>query len=157
MAYSSKYVDLTEIPVQIPDDYSDKEKGDALEFAESSLELELNDGQPLEQETLDGPAGFAIRSALKQKATCELAKGAEHPDDTALTDLSDTGSDKADYAFDAFCDRYEELIDKVDSSGVLGDDAPGATSPYVYSTSDPSPDDDYWEFPVDEDDYNPYD
>jgi hypothetical protein len=157
MAYSSKYVDLTEIPVQIPDDYSDTEKGDALEFAESSIELELTEGQAIEQDTLGGPAGFAIRSAIKQKATCELAKGAEHPDDTALTDLSDTGSDKADYAAEAFCDRYQELVDKIQDSGVLGDDASGTTSPYVYSTSDPTPDDRYWEFPVDEDDYDKYD
>jgi len=157
MAYSSKYVDLTEIPVQIPDDYSDTEKGDALEFAESSIELELTEGEAIEQSTLAGPAGFAIRSAIKQKATCELAKGAEHPDDTALTDLSDTGSDKADYAAEAFCNRYEELVDKIQDSGVLGDDASGSTSPYVYSTSDPTPDDDYYEFPVDEDDYDRYD
>ena len=157
MAYSSKYIDLTEIPVQIPDDYSDKEKGDALEFAESSLELELNEGQSIEQDTLAGPAGFAIRAAIKQKATCELAKGAEHPDDTALTDLSDTGSNKADYAAEAFCDRYEELVDKIRQSDVLGDDASGSTAPYVYSTGDPSPQDEYYEFPVDDDDYNPYD
>ena len=157
MAYSSKYIDLTEIPVQIPDDYSDNEKGDALEFAESSLELELTEGQSIEQETLAGPAGFAIRAAIKQKATCELAKGAEHPDDTALTDLSDTGSNKADYAAEAFCDRYEELVDKIRQSDVLGDDASGNTSPYVYSTGDPSPQDEYYEFPVDDDDYNPYD
>ncbi len=153
MAYSSKYVEFTEIPVQIPDDYSDKEKGDALEFADASLELSLNEGEPLDQETLNGPAGFAIRSAIKQKATCELAKGAEHPDDTALTDLSDTGADKADYAAQAFCDRYQELVDQIQDSGVLGDDAAGSTSPYVYSTSDPTPDDRYYDFPVDEDGY----
>lgn len=157
MAYSSKYIDLTDIPVQIPDDYSDKEKGDALEFAESSIELELTEGQAIEQSTLNGPAGFAIRAAIKQKATCELAKGAEHPDDTALTDLSDTGADKADYAAEAFCDRAQELIDKIQRSGVLGEDADGSTSPYVYTTSDPTPRDDYYEFPVDEDDYNKYD
>jgi hypothetical protein len=156
MAYSSKYVDLTEIPVQIPDDYSDKDKGDALQFAESSIELELNEGQPLEQDTLNGPAAFAIRTAIKQKATCELAKGAEHPDSAKLTDLSDTGSDKADYAVEAFCDRYDELVEKIRDSGVLGDDDPGSTGPYVYSTSDPTPSDDYYEFPTDEDDFNRY-
>jgi hypothetical protein len=156
MAYSSKYVDLSEIPVQIPDDYSDQEKGDALEFAESSIELELTDGERIDQEDLDGPAGFSIRSAVKQKATCELAKGAEHPDDTALTDLSDTGSDKADYAAEAFCDRYDELVDKIQRTDLLGDDAEGSTSPYVYNTSDPSPQDEYKDYPVDEDSYDSY-
>lgn len=153
MAYSNKYVELAEIPVQIPDDYSEKEKGDALEFAESSIELELTEGEAISQEVLDGAAGFAIRSAIKQKATCELAKGAEHPDDVALTDLSDTGADKADYAAEAFCDRYQELVDKIQDSAVLGDDASGSTSPYVYSTSDPTPDDNYQERIVDEDSF----
>jgi len=156
MAYSSKYVDLSDVPVQIPDDYSKKEKGDALEFAESSLELELNDGQRFDQDVLDGPAGFPIRSAVKQKATCELAKGAEHPDDTALTDLSDTGSDKADYAADAFCDRYDELVEKIRRSDVLGEESEGSMSPYVYNTHDPSPQDEYKDYPVDEDSYDSY-
>jgi hypothetical protein len=151
MAYSIKYVDLTEIPVQIPDDYSDKEKTDALEFAESSIELELSEGQEIEKEVLNGAAGFAIRSAIKQKATCELAKGAEHPDDVALTDLDDSGSTKVDYAAQAFCDRYDELVTKIQESEVLGEDSSGSTSPYIYNTSDPTPDDNYEERHVDED------
>jgi len=151
MAYSIKYVDLTEIPVQIPDDYSDKEKTDALEFAESSIELELSEGQEIEKEVLNGAAGFAIRSAIKQKATCELAKGAEHPDDVALTDLDDAGSTKVDYAAQAFCDRYDELVTKIQESEVLGEDSSGSTSPYIYNTSDPTPDDNYEERHVDED------
>lgn len=156
MAYSPTYVALEDIPVQIPDDYSNREKTAALEFAESSAELDLADGSPIPQQALDD-AGVMIRSAIKQKATCELAKGAEHPDDTALTDLSDTGSDKAEYAAEAFCDRYDELIDKIMDSGILGEDSAGDTSPYVYSTSDPTPDDEYQDYPVDDDDYNPYD
>jgi len=151
MAYSIKYVDLTEIPVQIPDDYSDKEKTDALEFAESSIELELSEGQEIDKEVLNGAAGFAIRSAIKQKATCELAKGAEHPDDVALTDLDDAGSTKVDYAAQAFCDRYDELVTKIQESEVLGEDSSGSTSPYIYNTSDPTPDDNYEERHVDED------
>lgn len=156
MAYSSKYVDLSEVPVQIPDDYSTQEKVDAIEFAESSIELELNDGQSFEKNVLDGPAGFSIRSAVKQKATCELAKGAEHPDDTALTDLSDTGADKADYASDAFCDRYDELVEKIQYSDILGEESEGSNSPFVYSTDDPSPQDEYKDYPVDEDSYDSY-
>lgn len=156
MTYSPQYITFEEIPVQIPDDYSDDEKAAALEFAESSAELDINDGSPIPQETLNN-AGIMIQSAIKQKATCELAKGAEHPDDTALTDLSDTGADKADYAFEAFCDRYDELVDKITNSGLIGDDEAGSTAPYVYSTSDPTPDDDYQEQTVDEDDFDRYD
>lgn len=153
MTYSPQYVTFDEIPVQIPDDYADREKAAALEFAESNIELDLNDGEPISQNTLD-TASVMIKSAIKQKATCELAKGAEHPDDTALTDLSDTGSDKAEYAADAFCDRYDELVDKIERSGILGEDDPGSQSPYVYSTNDPTPDDEYQNYPVDEDSFD---
>lgn len=138
MAYSPKYINVDDIPVQIPDDYSNSEKLDAIEFAESSLELDLNDGNAIP----DGKDTSVMRAAVKQKATCELAKGAEHPDDTALTDLSTTGSNKADYAAEAFCDRYDELIDKILDSdqleeiGLEGE----STDPLVYSTSDPTPD-----------------
>jgi hypothetical protein len=156
MTYSPQYVTFEEIPVQIPDDYSDDEKASALEFAETSVELDLNDGDSIPNDVLN-EASVMIHSAVKQKATCELAKGAEHPDDTALTDLSDTGADKADYAADAFCDRYDELVDKITDSGILGEDSSGDTSPYVYSTSDPTPDDEYQEHPVDEDNFDRYD
>lgn len=140
MSYTPRYIQVTEVPVQIPDDYEDFEKRDALEFAEASLELDLNDGEPIPEEDMTS----MMRAAIKQKATCELAKGAEHPDDTALTDLSSTGANKADYAADAFCQRYEELIDKILESGELGEES--AATPYVYNTSDPSPKRDHrWE------------
>lgn len=155
MAYSPKYITFEDIPVQIPDDYSDEEKSAAIEFAEASAELDMNDGQEFLQSTLDD-AGVMINSAIKQKATCELAKGAEHPDDVALTDLSDTGADKAEYAAEAFCDRYDELTDKIEQSGVLGEDAAGTTSPYTYTTGDPSPRDRYQDYPVEEDSFDEY-
>lgn len=138
MAYSPNYVQVDDVPVQIPDDYEDFEKLDAIEFAETSLELDLNEGDVIPSDKVTS----VMRAAIKQKATCELAKGAEHPDDTALTDLSTTGADKAEYAADAFCNRYDELISKILDSdqleklGLAGE----STDPYVYSTSDPSPD-----------------
>jgi hypothetical protein len=155
MAYSPKYVSFEQIPVQIPDDYTIREKSSALEFAESSIELDLNDGKQIDQDTLDA-ARTMIQSAIKQKATCELAKGAEHPDDVALTDLSSTGANKVEYAAEAFCDRYDELVEKIRRSGILGEDSDGDTSPFVYSTSDPTPDDHYQEYPVDDDTFNRY-
>lgn len=138
MAYTPQYIETDDVPVQIPDDYENFEKLDAIEFAESSLELDLNDGDDIPSDKVTS----VMRAAVKQKATCELAKGAEHPDDTALTDLSSTGADKAEYAADAFCQRYDELIDKILDSdqleelGLSGE----STDPYVYSTSDPTPD-----------------
>lgn len=123
MAYEPKYVTLDSIPVQIPDDYDPKEKRDALEYAETIIEIDINDGEPLQNVT---PVHEA---AVKQKATCELAKGSEHPDDVALGDLEDTGSTKAEYAADAFCQRYKEIVDKIRS--FLESNTSG---PYVYTT-----------------------
>lgn len=133
MAYSPRYVQVDEIPVQIPDDYSQDEKLDAIEFAEAAAELDLKDGEQFD----DSELSSNIIVAIRQKATCELAKGAEHPDDTALTDLSDTGADKADYAENAFCQRYEEIIDKVQNTDKFAEEGGASGSPYVYNTSKP--------------------
>lgn len=133
MAYTPRYVSVGEIPVQIPDDYSQQEKLDAIEFAEAAAELDLKDGKQFADDELSPN----IMVAIRQKATCELAKGAEHPDDTALTDLSDTGADKADYAENAFCQRYEEIIDKIQQTDKFADEGGSPQSPYVYSTSKP--------------------
>jgi hypothetical protein len=155
MSYSPKYVPFDEIPIQIPDDYSDKEKEAALEFAEATIELDLNEGQDIPGQALNN-LGTYIRAAIKQKATCELAKGAEHPDDVSLSDLSSTGADKATYAADAFCDRYDEIADKLMDSGVFGDDGPGDTSPFTFTTDNPTPRDEYQTDPVEEDRFNRY-
>lgn len=128
MAYSPRYVGRTEIPVQVPDDYSDREKNAALEFAESSIELDLNDGEVLESDSVTP----MVKSAIKQKATCELVKGADDPNSVKLGDISDEGTNKSDYA-QTFCDRYDELIGKLLESGLFDE----STSAFVYSTSKP--------------------
>lgn len=124
MAYEPKYLTLDSIPVQIPDDYDQQEKRDALEYAETIIEVDLNDGEELQSIT---PVHEA---AIKQKATCELAKGSEHPDDVALGDLEDSGETKADYAAQAFCQRYEEIVGKIQTHIESS-----TTGPYVYTTS----------------------
>lgn len=136
MPYSPKYISIDDVPVkQVPDDYDDGEKEDALEFAEASLELDINGGSEIPQSSFTQ----MMAAALKQKATCELVKGAEDPTSTKLGDLADDGSNKSDYA-NTFCERYTELVDKLNGSDVLEDlleDSSGRTDPYVYNTSDP--------------------
>lgn len=132
MAYSPKYVSIEDVPLdQVPDDYDDEAKEDALEFAESSLELDINDGKTIP----DSLFNVMMESAIKQKATCELAKGAEDPTSTKLGDLSDDGTNKTDYA-ESFCERYDEIVEKINKSGIV-EESGSRTSPYVYNTSDP--------------------
>lgn len=137
MSYSPRYVPTEEIPVQVPDDYSDYEKISALEVAESSLELDLNNGSMIPSGELDN----LMKAAIKQKATCELVKGADDPNDVTLGDISDDGTTKQDYAM-VFCDRYDELVDKIKDTDALDGDVSGV-EPYTYTTRDPNPDDKY--------------
>ena len=110
--YDPKYISPSDIPVQIPDDYQRDEKLDAIEFAEAMLELDVNSGETLGDADLT-PYHVA---ALKQKATCELAKGAEDNDDVALADLEDSGDTKVDYSIQAFCKRYDEIVSGIKSA-----------------------------------------
>lgn len=131
--YSPKYTTIDEVPVrQVPDDYDDGEKADALEFAEASAELDLYDGEEIPSEDVIPQ----VITAIKQKATCELVKGAEDPTSMRLGDLEDNGTNKQDYA-GSFCDSYDEIVEKINNSGILGEESGQTTDPYVYTTSDP--------------------
>jgi hypothetical protein len=109
MTYQPKYIELPDIPVQIPDDYDESEKRDAVEFAESMLELDINDAAVIEQSDVT-PYHIA---AVKQLATSELAKGAEDNDDVALQDLEDGGNTKSQYSRDSFKARYEDIVEGI--------------------------------------------
>lgn len=127
--YTPQYVDVSDIPMQIPDDYTDAKKFQALEVAEATAELDLNDGGSL----TDVPANLMpkVRTAIKQKATAELAESAEDPNDVTLGDLSDDGTTKQDYA-NQYQEQYESLISKIRNSDVLNDTQDD--SAYVYNT-----------------------
>lgn len=109
MTYQPKYIELPDIPVQVPDDYDESEKRDAVEFAESMLELDVNDAAEIEQSDVT-PYHIA---AVKQLATSELAKGAEDNDDVALQDLEDGGNTKSQYSRDSFKARYEDIVEGI--------------------------------------------
>ena len=128
MAYSPKYVNVQEIPVQIPDDYSSEDKHSALELAESAAESDLNDGS----EFTNSQVIPAVEAAIKQKATCELAKGAEDPNSAKLGDLSDEGTTKSAYAM-TFCDRYDEMVGRLLDTDRFSFGE--STEEYVYTTS----------------------
>lgn len=131
MAYTPKYIELQDVPVrQVPDNYSDEAKEDAIQFAESSLELDVYNGKVIPAQSVNE----MVIAAVKQKATCELVKGAQDPTSAKLGDLSDDGTTKGDYA-NMFCDRYDEITDKINTTDALPDSG-SQTSPYVYSTSD---------------------
>lgn len=131
MPYSPKYVNLNDVPVQIPDEFDSRQKQEALEIAESELEADVNNG-----ERLDPSNNISIvRTAIKQKATCELLRGATHHNEVKLGDL-EQGDGRLEYA-QSFCQAYEDLIAKILKRGLLDDSGP-SNRPYSYTTSPPA-------------------
>jgi len=126
--YSPKYITLDDIPVQVPDEYSDEEKLDAIEKGESCLEVDINTGESIPDEKFVS----VMKTAVKQRATCELIKGASHPNDVKLGDIQeDTG--KEDLA-ETFCASYEELVAKINEAGLI--QSGQSTDPYTYTTQE---------------------
>lgn len=125
MAYSPKYLDsLNDVPVQIPDDFNSTDKSNAVQLAEALIEVDLEDGSELNTVTA------VHKAAIKQRATCELAKGASDPDSVSIGDVQDDGMNKTDFAHEAFCNHYNDLVAKI--RRFMEEDTGG---PYVYSTS----------------------
>lgn len=130
MVYTPQYVDFADIPVQVPDDYTSSQKASALEYAESSIELDVNDGEqisPKKQIT-------AVDAAVKQLATAHLVRSAEEPTDVTLGDLED-GGDSASELADDFESSYTEQVKRIINSGVFDDNKGGeSNSPYFKFT-----------------------
>lgn len=130
MVYSPRYINLDDVPVQVPDDYDDRHKLDAIETAESMFEIDVNDGEQLDEEE---SSHSIVQSAVKQKATCELIKGAAHPNDVRLGDIQEN-TGKEDLA-QTFCERYEEMVAKINESGLI--ESTQTRKPYTYTTRRP--------------------
>lgn len=125
MAYSPKYLDsLDDVPVQVPDNFPQQDKEDAVELAESLIEIDLEEGDGL------STVSQVHKVAIKQRATCELVKGANDPDDATIGDIQDDGTTKSEYAHESFCDHYEQLVGKI---RVFMEEDTGGT--FVYNTS----------------------
>ena len=106
--YAPKYIDLEDVPVAGPDEYSDGAKRKALFEAEATLELDVNDGMEIEQSELND----AHRAAVMNLGTHILTHSAGSPDDVTLGDMADGGGQSMDYA-SKYLERYERLIEKI--------------------------------------------
>ena len=106
--YAPKYIELEDVPVAGPDDYTDSAKRRALFEAESTLELDVNDGQ----EITEGNLISAHRAAVMNLGTHILTHSAHSPDDVTLGDMADDGGQSMDYS-SKFLERYERLIEKI--------------------------------------------
>lgn len=144
MSYNPKYVTIDDVPVaSVPDDYTSEEKRDALQFAEGKLELDVNSGNRITANEIVQP----MKVAIEYLATYQLTLGAENVDSVALSDLSDSGGNKSDYA-NEYLRMYNNIVASINNSDSVLADSDSQSKEYVYSTS--KPDDDWKEIPYDE-------
>jgi hypothetical protein len=109
MAYSPKYVELSDVPMAgVDDDYEDPAKKDALEYAESKLETDINEGGSLEENEVQS----SHRSAVKALATHILTHEAEDAASTKLGDLTSSGESILSYS-SHWLSLYEDLRDSI--------------------------------------------
>lgn len=87
-----KYVDPSDVPVIGPDPYPDSEKSQAITYAESKLEGDVNDG-----ETIADPEDIH-EFAANAYASYILAAGPEDPADVQSGDFADAGDDVENFA-----------------------------------------------------------
>jgi hypothetical protein len=144
MSYKPKYVTIDDVPVaSVPDDYTSEEKRQALQFAEGKLELDVNDGNRINLNSLVQP----MEVAVQYLSTYQLTLGAEDVDSVTLSDLSDDGSNKTDYA-NEYLRMYNNIVSSINDSDSVLSDSDSHQKEYVYTTEEP--DEDWNDIPYDE-------
>lgn len=113
--YDPLYVELEDIPISGPDDYRQVEKRKALFHAESSLEMDVNNGAEIIPDELTK----AHRAAVMNLATHVLTHAAEDPADATLGDMQDGGGTVTEYS-SRYLEEYERLVDKIIEGGSGG-------------------------------------
>lgn len=110
--YQARYVDLEDVPVAGPDEYTDGEKRLALHSAESELDLDVNGGEPIPSSDLIE----AHETAVVNLATHYLTHAAEEPSDVTLGDMADGGGQITEYS-SQYLDAYLRIIEKLSEAG----------------------------------------
>ena len=125
--YTPIYVEVDDIPIDIPDSYSLEQKKKALYQAESRFETERTGGKQIS----DADLTPTHKSAVINLGTYHLARGATDNEDVTLGDLDDGGEQTERHA-EQFLETYKELVELISEAGDYGQ--PGT---YFGATGDP--------------------
>lgn len=115
--YDPRYGNVTDIPITGPGSpnspemdhsFTEPERRRALFFAESQFEADVNDGKPLDRESIEHFHTFACDSS----ASYILVVGPEHPTSIRAGDFADDGSGRSDFA-DRFLAMYDRAVDSI--------------------------------------------
>jgi len=124
--YEPKYVTVSDVPIEIPDNYTDAQKREALFGAETDLELDRRGGDEIPDDEL---RNIHIQ-AITNLATHYLARSATNPSDVTLGELEDGGDEKEDHAYQ-YLNTYKECLNK------MAEAKNGQPGTYFGATGDP--------------------
>lgn len=113
--YEPVYVRLEDIPLSGPDDYAPAEKRKALFHAESSLELDVNNGEQFKPDEVSN----SHKSAVINLATHVLTHAAEEPSDVTIGDMQSGGGTITEYS-SRYLEEYQRIVDGLVESGSGG-------------------------------------
>ena len=113
--YQPKYVELEDVPLSGPDEYSSEEKRKALFHAEASLELDVNNGSSFDPDEISN----SHRSAVINLATHVLTHAAEEPSDVTIGDMQSGGGTITEYS-SRYLDEYQRIVEGLIESGSGG-------------------------------------
>jgi len=106
--YDPKYVEISDVPIEVDDVYDEKDKRTALFNAEADLELDLNGGEQISQDEITQ----SHVKAVVNLATYHLVRPAVSPNDVTLGDLEDGGDQREAHA-EQYVETYEREIQKI--------------------------------------------
>lgn len=113
--YQPKYVELEDVPLSGPDEYSSEDKRKALFHAEASLELDTNNGEQFDPDEVTN----SHRSAIINLATHVLTHAAEEPSDVTIGDMQSGGGTITEYS-SRYLDEYQRIVDALIENGSGG-------------------------------------
>lgn len=113
--YDPQYVDVGDVPLEIPDEYTTEDKREALWEAEAQFEMERTGGEPIP----DGDITPLHLSAIANLATYHLARGATNNSDVTLGDLDDGGEQTERHA-EQFLKTYQKHLELISEAGDYG-------------------------------------
>lgn len=110
-AYSPKYIDVERVPIAGPGSHSDAEKLDAIEYAEATLEADVNDGNRIPDVDLESVHSLAVNAY----ASYILGTGPIEPSSIKAGDFADDGDGRSAFA-NQMLSMYDRAVASINNA-----------------------------------------
>lgn len=110
-SYSPKYIDVDRVPIAGPGAHSDGEKLDAIEYAEATLEADVNDGNRISDADVESVHSLAVNAY----ASYILGTGPIEPSSIKAGDFADDGDGRSDFA-NQMLSMYDRAVASINNA-----------------------------------------